>query len=309
MIENNLLVKFKKKLMQQELSRISIQGYIYDVDYFSNWLKEIYSPKKRKLDIKKIAAADIKAYRQELVKIKRQKASSVNRRLQSLKRFFAWAKQSKLIRIDPAQEIRFVRRMPPTKPMALNKSEVHALLRVAGQSPHGLAKRNYALLQLMLQAGLRIGEVVQLQYRDIDLNARSGKVRIVEGKGFKEREVPLNATARRALIEYLKTRGSMKSTDPILLSKQGGKRPTIRALQLIVKGLARRAKITRINVTPHTLRHTFATSYLQSNPSGLIELATLLGHDSLNTTAIYTKASKEKLSQGVENIEVNIYDD
>lgn len=308
MIKNNLLARFKKKLIQQELSRISIQGYIYDIGHFSNWLKEIYNSKKRKVDIKKIAAADIKAYRQELVKIKRQKASSVNRRIQSLKRFFAWAKQSKLIHINPAQEIRFVRRMPPTKPMALNKSEVHALLRVAGQSPHGLAKRNYALLQLMLQAGLRIGEVVQLQYQDIDLNARSGKVRIVEGKGFKEREVPLNATARRALLEYLKTRGSLKPADSILLSKQG-KQPTVRALQLIVKGLARRAKITRINLTPHTLRHTFATSYLQSNPSGLIELAALLGHDSLNTTAIYTKASKEKLSQGVENIEVNIYDD
>lgn len=308
MIKNNLLARFKKKLIQQELSRVTIQGYIYDISHFSNWLKEIYDYKKRKVDIKKIAAADIKAYRQELVKIKRQKAASVNRRMQSLKRFFAWAKQLKLTRINPAQEIRFVRRMPPTKPMALNKGEVHALLRVAGQSPHGLAKRNYALLQLMLQAGLRIGEVVQLQYRDVDLNARSGKVRVVEGKGFKEREVPLNATARRALTEYLKTRGSLKSTDPILLSKQGG-RPTIRALQLIVKGLARRAKITRISVTPHTLRHTFATSYLQANPSGLIELAALLGHDSLNTTAIYTKASKEKLSQGVENIEVNIYDD
>ena len=72
------------------------------------------------MDIKKISAVDLKAYRQELVKIKRQKASSVNRRLQFLKRFFAWAKQVKLIRTNPAQEIRFVRRMPPTKPMALN---------------------------------------------------------------------------------------------------------------------------------------------------------------------------------------------
>jgi site-specific recombinase XerD len=306
MTKDSLLIKFKKKLTQQELSPNTVSGYAYDISHFYKWLTAIN--KKRTIDIKKISPTDLKAYRQELVSIKRQKASAVNRRIQSLKRFFAWAAQIKLIRNNPAKETRFVRRMPPTKPMALNKSEVHALLRVAGQSPHGLAKRNYALLQLMLQAGLRIGEVVQLQYRDIDLNERSGKVRIVEGKGFKEREVPLNATARRAILTYLKTRKDLKPIEYIFVSKQG-ERPTVRALQLIVKTLAHRANVTRIAVTPHTLRHTFATNYLQANPGSLVELAALLGHDSLNTTAIYTKASKEKLTQGVENIEVNIYGD
>jgi site-specific recombinase XerD len=308
MVKNNLLPKFKKKLLQQELSQNTILGYCYDINHFYQWLANIYDHQKADLDIKKILAADLKAYRQELVRVKRQKASAVNRRIQSLRRFFSWAKQSKLIHTNPAQEIRFVRRMPLARPTSLDKKEIHSLLRAAGQSAHGLAKRNYALLQLMLQAGLRIGEVVKLQYRDIDINERSGKVRIVEGKGFKEREVPLNATARRALAVYLKIREPLDSTDHLFLSKQG-KTPTIRALQLIVKNLAQRAKITRINVTPHTLRHTFAASYLQSNPTGLVELAALLGHDSLNTTAIYTKASKEKLTQGVENMGVNIYDD
>ncbi|HYY29720.1 MAG TPA: tyrosine-type recombinase/integrase [Chthoniobacterales bacterium] len=83
------------------------------------------------------------------------------------------------------------------------------LLRVAGQSGHGLARRNYALVQLMLQAGLRVGEVAALSVADVRIRERSGIVRIRQGKGRKEREVPLNATARRALGLYLEFRGKI----------------------------------------------------------------------------------------------------
>ena len=78
---------------------------------------------------------------------------------------------------------------------------------------------------------------------------------------------------------------------------------------MIVTSLAQRAKIKRIKVSAHTLRHTFATQYLQANPSSLVALSMLLGHDSINTTAIYTKASKEKLAQEIERSEINVYDD
>lgn len=305
MAKVNLLSRFKKKLVQQDLSEVTIKGYLNDIDYFFRWLKTMY---KKTIDIKKITSADLKAYRQEMVNLKRQKASSVNRRLQALKRFFAWSLQIKLIRNDPSIDVRFVRRKPATQPMALTKDEVHALLRVAGQSPHGLSKRNYAILQLMLQAGLRVGEVVLLQYQDIELKERSGQVRIAHGKGFKEREIPLNATVRRALSHYFKSRDKLKPQDPAIVTKQGSY-PTVRAIQLMVSGLAQRAKVDRIKVSAHTLRHTFATNYLKANPNGLIELATLLGHESLNTTAIYTKASKEKLAHDIEQSEINIYDD
>jgi site-specific recombinase XerD len=83
---------------------------------------------------------------------------------------------------------------------------------------------------------------------------------------------------------------------------------TVRALQKIITALAARAKIERIAVTAHTLRHTFARNYLQANPGNLVELAMLLGHESLDTTAIYTKASKQSLAEAVERSELNIYD-
>jgi integrase/recombinase XerC len=301
----NLLARFRKKLVSQDLSVITVDGYIHDLDYFFRWLLELEG---HAVNVKKISAADLRAFRQEMVNIKRQKAASINRRIQALKRFFNWAVQQKLIRKNPAEELRFVKRKASTQPLALSKAEVHALLRVSGLSSHGLAKRNYAMLQLMLQAGLRISEVVKLQYRDIQVKERSGMVQVSDGKGLKEREVPLNATARRALLTYFKSLDKLKPKSPVFLSKQGSG-ATVRAIQLMVSSLARRAKVQRIKVSPHTLRHTFASNYLKANPGNLVELAALLGHESLNTTAIYTKASKEKLQQGVENSEINIYDD
>ena len=108
--------------------------------------------------------------------------------------------------------------MPPGKPAALNQNEVHALLRAAGQSSHGLAKRNYAFIQLLLQTGLRIGEAVKLQLRDLVINSRSACVRVVDGKGRKYREIPLNATARRALSAYLVTHENQKPDHFVLES-------------------------------------------------------------------------------------------
>ena len=129
-----------------------------------------------------------------------------------------------------------------------------------------------------------------------------------DSKGFKEREVPLNATARRALNNYLVTREKLTPKSSLFLTKQGSC-PVIRTLQLAIFSMTRRAKINRIRVSAHTLRHTFANNYLKANPGNLVELAALLGHESLNTTAIYTKASKEDLAHGVERSEINIYDD
>jgi integrase/recombinase XerC len=130
-------------------------------------------------------------------------------------------------------------------------------------------------------------------------------VRVREGKGGKTRDVPLNATARRALRLYLGTRGPA-ADEPLFASKRGTP-VTVRSIQAVISVLARRARITRLKVSPHTLRHTFALNYLQHNPGKLVELADLLGHDSLDTTAIYTRPSVESLAQDLERSPLNVY--
>lgn len=298
------LARFQQALLQQDLAPATVKGYAADIRHFCDWLKVLH---EYAIPLSQITAADLRAYRQHLVNIQRQKPAAVNRRIQALRRFFSWAKRTGLIEENPAESIRFRRKPTPSQPASLNPQEVHALLRVAGQSPQGLAKRNYALIQLMLQAGLRISEVCRLQHRDLQLNDRSGTVSIVDGKGQRERDVPLNATARRALGRYLQTRSPWQPDDPVFSSKR--ETPlSIRAAQKIIESLGKRAKIERMAVTAHTLRHTFARRYLDANPGNLVELATLLGHESLNTTAIYTKAAKETLAEAVERSELNIYD-
>src|SRR5438067_4460726 len=98
------------------------------------------------------------------------------------------------------------------------------------------------------------------------------------------------------------------SNPRIRCSQQRHSPMSVRALQKIIASLTARAKIERIAVTAHALRHTFTRNYLQANPGGLVELAALLGHESLDTTAIYTKASQESLAAAVERSELNVYD-
>lgn len=295
---------FEQKLKNQDLSARTISGYLNDILFFKKWVTQIYG---KEVPFSQIVKEDIKAFRQDLVTIKRQKATSVNRRLQSLKRFFDWFHREKRIKTNPCISVRFVRIQRTNQPHSLNKKEVHALLRAAGQSKHGLAKRNYAFVQLALQTGMRIGEIVKLQFRDLSIQERIGFVRVVDGKGIRERKVPLNATVRRALSAYFK--GTPFQPDDLVFTTKRGKPATVRGLQFVVQTLGKKAHIKRVNLTAHILRHTFAMNFLQVNQGKLLELASLLGHESLNTTAIYTRASEESLAESVEKIEANIYDE
>jgi site-specific recombinase XerD len=301
-----LTSQFKNYLIKQDLSERTVKGYLDDLQFFQGWYEEIQN---KKLDWKEITSFDLQTFRQYLVNGKRQKVTSVNRRVQALKRFFNWAHDHGFIKNEsPVENLRFMRKQTPNQPHALEKSEVHNLLRTAGQSSHGLSKRNYAILQLMLQSGLRIGEVISLKFSDVTLQSRSGTVKIVDGKGGKSREVPLNLTARQALGNYFKQCKRKNVDDPIFYSKRQGAL-SLRSMQAMIQNLVKNAKITRVPVSAHTLRHTFATNYLRANPNQLVELAQLLGHDSLNTTAIYTKSSQAQLAEAVEKSEINIYGD
>jgi integrase/recombinase XerC len=206
---------------------------------------------------------------------------------------------------DLARDVRRIRLPRHCQPLGLLDTEVHAMLRAAGGSTHGLARRNYALVQLMLQTGLRVGEVAALRIGDLTLHDRSGSVHVRHGKGLKDREVPLNATARRAVKQYLDERPGAIAGEPLFLSGRAAALP-VRSIQAVIASLARRARLSRIPVSCHTLRHTFALAYLRDNPGKLVELAGLLGHDSLDTTALYTRSSRDDLAADLERSRFNV---
>ena len=286
--------QFLMVMQKNDLAPKTITAYRYDLSLFIKWLTPITSTKH----LQRLTEIDLIEYRQCLIS-SGLKAATINRRVGSVQRFCRWAFESKLLKEDIAKSVKQVNVVAKRCPSGLKPSEVQLLLQVAGQSKHGHAKRNYVLLHLMLQTGLRVNEVAELKSGDIDLSERSGRVRVRLGKGRKAREIPLNSKARRALNLYLSSKNIEIDTDNVFLSERQTRLST-RSIQAVITELAKRASITRIKVSPHTLRHTFAINYLKQNPSNIVQLANLMGHESLDATAIYTQPSMEDLADNLE---------
>jgi integrase/recombinase XerC len=292
------LAEVEAALASSGLAPLTIRTYQYNLRLFWRWLV------RTELAFEALTPADLRSYRQQLGNVERLKPATINQRLHTLRWLCGWAHRRGDLTTDPAREVTAVRVMRRYCPRGLTEAEVHKLCRAVGQSQPRLRARNAALLQLLLQAGLRVGEAVNLTIADVTLRDRSGQVRI-QGKGGKEREVPLNASVRRALQAYLATRPVTRPTDPLLLSQE--QRPlSERAAQKLFQGFTMRAKLAR-PVTPHSLRHCFALNYLRDNPGQLVELAQLLGHESLDTTAIYTQPSAETLAATPEKSPLNVF--
>jgi site-specific recombinase XerD len=293
--EHPWLGLFLKALAREDLSAVTVRGYRSDLLTFLSWYGA---------PLEQLAASDLAHFRQHLSRERGLKPASVNRKLEAVRRFCRWAHAARKLRSNVAAGLKLKRVPRGLRPKSLTALEVQALLRAAGQTRRSLAPRNYALIQLLLQAGLRVSEAARLQIADLEIRERLGKAHI-RGKGEKERNVPLNATARRALQAYLEERPHAGTGDPVFLSESGAAL-SIRSIQSLVSELARRAHITRVAVSAHTLRHTFALGYLKQNPGKLVELATLLGHESLDTTAMYTLPAEEDLAEEVERGAYNL---
>lgn len=158
--------------------------------------------------------------------------------------------------------------------------------------------RDAAIVKLIMFAGLRVGEIVQLGMSDITLDERKGSVVVREGKGAKRREIPLNAKARKALSEYLIMRPNVESDDLFLGQRNNGVQS--KTIQRAVQRFAKKAGISI--VTPHVLRHSFSKSLIDAGVS-LEKVATLLGHSNLNTTRIYTTPGVQDLENAVNELD------
>ncbi len=295
---------FELELLKTDRSVHTVKNYLCDLHLFKAWVHKLFPAVKAS----EIDAFTLQRYRGYLDQTEKRAASTINRRIQSLRRFFSWALKNNFIKTDPTTEVKLKSLPRILKPRSLAKNDLHKVLTFAGKGIHGT--RNYAIVQLILQAGLRIGEVEALQLSDIYLYDRSGQVRIRDGKGRKERFVPLNASVRKALQSYIDFRKSKNENNFIFensafFSTNVGKKLTKRALQKIISEIMVKANC---KASAHTLRHTFATSYYNDHKK-LVELSTLLGHNSLNTTARYTQASHDDLALQLEESSLNEFGD
>jgi len=221
------------------------------------------------------------------------KASSLNRRLSSMRRFYRWVLREGRISTDPTVHLTAVQ-APQRIPHTITESQVEALL--AAPSEHTLlGQRDHTMLALMYATGLRVSELVQL--RLIELSVLDGCVRIL-GKGAKERIVPIGTIALISLKQYLeKTRPQLlagRSSEDVFVTQRGAAMSRQMFWRLI-RRYAQQADI-RAPLSPHGLRHAFAT-HLLNHGADLRVVQLLLGHSDISTTQIYTHVARERLKQ------------
>ena len=299
-----LLDAFRHHLIARDLAPTTIRAHLSDLERVRTWLAGVHEGTPPRLT--QVRTVDLAAFRTHLIHEQAHTPATVNRRLQGLRLVFRWLHDHGGMAENPATHLRFMRKAPARQPQALTRREVLALVHAAAQSPHRLGPRNVALIQLMLQAGLRVGEVTALTHGDVRLSARAGTVQIRDGKGHKARAVPLNTTARHAVQAYVETLPVVTAQTPVFLSKRGTPL-AVRSVQAMVAQLAKQAGLQRLTVSAHTLRHTFAGHYLQRYPGQLRDLAALLGHESLDTTAVYTRPSHDTMAEDLERSPLNVF--
>jgi integrase/recombinase XerD len=267
------------------LSKNSLSAYRRDLILFARWLD---------IEVQKVIydadAADVMSY---MAYRRADKATTANRRLTVLKRFYRFAIRKSFIKADPCLNLRAAKQAPRF-PKTLSESQVEALLAAPDiETPLGI--RDRTMFELMYASGLRVSEIVELKTVEISLN--EGVVRVVSGKGGKERLVPFGIEAGTWLRKYLdESRPYLlanKSSQDLFLARHTGEGMTRQAFWHIIKRYATIASID-VPLSPHTLRHAFAT-HLLNHGADLRVVQLLLGHADISTTQIYTHVARERL--------------
>ena len=287
--DQHIVAFLNSLIIEKGLSKNTIQSYESDIYQLYQW--NISKNKKRITEIKKIDTSQYISYlfRQNL------KSTSVNRKISSLKTFFNFLLKKKLINANP-----FADQIMPKKPISLPKSisEDDVVKLLDAPKPDSLiGLRDKAMLELLYASGVRISELVNIKFSDLDLERNIIKV---FGKGSKERLVPFGEDAAQCISAYIDERKKNKdiaSIKYIFLNNRGSKisrhafwhRLKEYCLEIGLKS----------DISPHTLRHAFAT-HLLNRGADLRSVQVLLGHSDLSTTQIYTHIAKQRLSELVK---------
>ncbi len=270
--------------IEDGLAANTLAAYRRDLTLYAEWLA-----KAQGRTITETSEADLLAY--AVARHAGSKASSANRRLTVFKRFFRWALREHLTTADPTLKLSAAK-TPLRVPKTLSEAQVEALLAAPDiDTPLGL--RDRSMLELMYASGLRVSELVTL--KSVQLSLTEGALRVT-GKGAKERLVPFGEEARVWLERYLTdARGEIlqwQASDSLFVTARSA--PTTRQMfWKLIKAHALRGGV-QVPLSPHTLRHAFAT-HLLNHGADLRAVQMLLGHADISTTTIYTHVARERL--------------
>ncbi|HUN27246.1 MAG TPA: site-specific tyrosine recombinase XerD [Steroidobacteraceae bacterium] len=272
--------------MERGLSSNTLAAYRADLTALSRWLtgRGVAMARTTRADLQDFIAWRVQAG---------ARPRSTARQLSSFRRFFRYLVRENVIREDPTADIAMPK-IGRSLPKSLTEEEVESLLG-APQVSDPLGNRDRTMLEVLYATGLRVSELVNLRHTQVNLN--QGVIRIL-GKGSRERLIPLGEEAMRWIREF-----SGGSRSEILLERQSeyvfptrrGDRMTRQAFWHIIKRYARKAGVDK-ELSPHTLRHAFAT-HLLNHGADLRVVQMLLGHSDLSTTQIYTHVARERMKE------------
>ncbi len=270
--------------LEDGLSKLTLAAYRRDLQLLADWLA---AERAKALDA--CSEADLLAY--ALARHAHTRASTANRRLTVCRRYFRWALRERRVETDPTLKLQAARQ-PLRVPKTLSEAQVEALLAAPDvQVPLGL--RDRSMIELMYASGLRVSELVGLKTVQLGLNQG---VLQVAGKGARERLVPFGAEAQAWLERYLGAARSAllrgQASDALFVTVRG-EAMTRQMFWRLVKRYALQAGVT-VPLSPHTLRHAFAT-HLLNHGADLRAVQMLLGHADISTTTIYTHVARERL--------------
>ena len=269
--------------LEEGLSKNTLAAYRRDLLLYSRWL----APRGKTIDAS--AESDLNAY--FAARHSQTRATTANRRLTVFKRYFRWALRERLITGDPTLKLQSARQ-PMRVPKTLSEDQVETLL-AAPDVDVPLGLRDRTMLELMYASGLRVSELVGLKTFNLGMN--EGVLRVL-GKGSKERLVPFGEIASDWITRYLAgARNAIlagQQTDDLFVTSRGHGMSRV-MFWMIVRKHAVAASITA-PLSPHTLRHAFAT-HLLNHGADLRAVQMLLGHADISTTTIYTHVARERL--------------
>ena len=286
-MKNRAISGFIAYQKNTQKSESTLRSYQSDLIVFARWFKDT---NHEMLALSKITPTDVRHFKRFLIDSK-YKPSTITRKILSIKYFLEWGWSTKRIKHRfPLPKL--VKQMQ-SAPKWLNRIEQNMLLRHIEQFA---SVRDVVIFKVLINTGLRVQELCDLKWSDITIAERKGSLIVRNSKGEKYREIPLNKDARNAFnnIDYKTHAGS----DEFIFSGQRGYL-TPRGIQLMFKRMLRNSKLN--SISPHQLRHTFCKNLVDADVS-LEKVATLAGHERLDTTKVYCQPSLSDLSDAVELI-------